>query len=108
MTALLEYANTVDSVRIAEGCVEAISKYITDTCTPTGDGDYPMNCRTLSKSAFEQSIMTRVSLYCREPDGSKIAENTKSISQINDKVMRDNIQKMFDNVDYRFFLFYNN
>ena len=98
MTALLEYANTVDSVRIAEGCVEAISKYITDTCTPTGDGDYPMNCRTLSKSAFEQSIMTRVSLYCREPDGSKIAENTTAIDGIRDTVMRDNIQKMFDNV----------
>ena len=97
MTALLEYANTVDSVRIAEGCVEAISKYITDTCTPTGDGDYPMNCRTLSKTDFEKSIMTRVSLYCREPDGSKIAENKTSISQISDAVMRDNIQKMFDN-----------
>ncbi|MBR6597946.1 MAG: hypothetical protein IKK76_00925 [Alphaproteobacteria bacterium] len=98
MAALLDYANTVDAVRVAEGCTAAIEKYVTDTCTPTGDGAYPWNCRTLSQSDLRKSIMTRVALYCREPNGDKIDENATSFDDIKDTAMRESIERIYDNV----------
>ncbi|MCM1294351.1 MAG: hypothetical protein NC311_02210 [Muribaculaceae bacterium] len=47
LTALLNYVDTVDSVRVAEGCATAIDNYVKDLCTPTaGTMGFPWNCRT--------------------------------------------------------------
>ncbi len=46
LTALLEFVDTVDSTRVAEGCATAIDNYIKDLCTPsTGTMGFPWNCR---------------------------------------------------------------
>lgn len=47
LTALLNFVDTVDSVRVAEGCATAIDNYVKDLCTPTaGTMGFPWNCRT--------------------------------------------------------------
>ena len=46
LTALLEFVDTVDDARIADGCIVAIDNYVRDLCTPdAGDKGYPWKCR---------------------------------------------------------------
>jgi hypothetical protein len=46
LTSLLAFVDTVDTVRVAEGCVDAIDNYLEELCTPTaGEHVYPWNCR---------------------------------------------------------------
>lgn len=48
LTALLDYVDAVDTVRVAEGCQTALESYIKDLCTPsTGDYTYPYGCRKM-------------------------------------------------------------
>ncbi len=50
LKALLGFVDTVDDVRVAEGCGTAIESYLTELCTPTtGDEGYPWNCRKKKK-----------------------------------------------------------
>ncbi len=45
--ALIKFVDTVDNVRIAEGCATAIDTYVKGLCTPTsGEIGFPWNCRT--------------------------------------------------------------
>lgn len=49
LKALLAFVDTVDEVRVAEGCATAIDNYVQELCTPTtGDMGFPWNCRTKS------------------------------------------------------------
>ncbi len=44
--ALINFVDTVDEVRVAEGCGTAVENYLKQICTPsTGDEGYPWNCR---------------------------------------------------------------
>lgn len=44
--ALINFVDTVDDVRVAEGCGTAVENYLKQICTPsTGDEGYPWNCR---------------------------------------------------------------
>ncbi len=46
LTSLMNFVDTVDDVRIAEGCGAAVESYLKDLCTPSsGDEVYPWNCR---------------------------------------------------------------
>ena len=48
LAALLNFVDTVDTVRIAEGCETAITTHLKKLCTPTsGDMGYPWNCRLM-------------------------------------------------------------
>ncbi len=49
LAALLEFVDTVDNVRVAEGCADGVQKYVNDLCAPV-DGDklpHPWGCRQL-------------------------------------------------------------
>ncbi len=49
LTALISFVDTVDTVRVAEGCAAAIDNYVQELCTPTtGTQGYPWNCRKKS------------------------------------------------------------
>lgn len=49
LAALLNFVDIVDDVRVAEGCADAVQKYVTDLCTPSsGDKGFPWNCRQIS------------------------------------------------------------
>lgn len=46
LASLLKFVDTVDEVRVAEGCQEILENYVHDLCTPTnGQNEYPWNCR---------------------------------------------------------------
>ncbi len=46
LTSLRNFVDTVDDVRIAEGCGTAVENYLKQICTPsTGTEGYPWNCR---------------------------------------------------------------
>ena len=49
LAALLSFVDTVDTVRVAEGCATAIDNYVQQLCTPTtGNMEYPWNCRKMN------------------------------------------------------------
>ena len=57
LTELLKFVDSVDTVRIAEGCETAIDNYLTDLCTPdTGEIGYPWNCRLMDRSELEENV----------------------------------------------------
>ncbi len=63
-TALIALVDTVDNVRVAEGCASAIDSYLTELCTPTGESaktyKYPWNCRKYDLGTFgEGSTVAR-------------------------------------------------
>ena len=65
LTELLKFVDSVDSVRIAEGCETAIDNYLTDLCTPeTGEIGYPWNCRSMIRSDLEEAITTFAEQNC--------------------------------------------
>lgn len=46
LTSLMNFVNSVDDTRIAEGCGTAVENYLKQLCTPSsGDEGYPWNCR---------------------------------------------------------------
>lgn len=46
LASLVNFVDTVDDVRIAEGCGTAVENYLKQICTPsTGTEGYPWNCR---------------------------------------------------------------
>ena len=72
LDALLAYVDTVDTVRIAAGCEDALRTFVTDLCTPTsGEQGYPWNCRLLSNDQITSQIKQRATLYCVDIDGNK-------------------------------------
>lgn len=65
LTALLSFVDTVDTVRIGEGCETAINNYLRDLCTPTsGTKEYPWNCVTLTEEALDKNLENFVSQNC--------------------------------------------
>ncbi len=62
LTELLAFVDTVDEVRVAEGCEVAIDTYLKDLCTPeTGDQGYPWKCRKKIPGDIEGNSMNAAS-----------------------------------------------
>lgn len=95
LTALLAFVDTVDTVRVAEGCETAITNYLKDLCTPTsGDKGYPWNCRNMSPDELEESIQNFAEQNCADPTSSGEA----FITEVSDQISRaiDDIQEELD------------
>lgn len=82
LTALLAFVDTVDDVRVAEGCSTAVESYVQQLCTPSTDGDkYPWSCRKkkLGTEDDPMDAQSSASLYanvkqyafdsCKDPNG---------------------------------------
>ena len=95
LTALLAFVDTVDTVRVAEGCETAIDNYLADLCTPDdGEMGYPWNCRNMSPDELEDSIQNFASQNCADPTSS----GDEFIAQVSDQIKRaiDDIQEELD------------
>ena len=95
LTALLAFVDTVDTVRITEGCETAIDNYLADLCTPDdGEMGYPWNCRNMSPDELEESIQNFASQNCADPTSS----GDEFIAQVSDQIKRaiDDIQEELD------------
>ena len=96
LTALLNFVETVDSTRIAEGCSVAIQNYVVDLCTPTtGIRTYPWNCKDKklgslddSESAsYSASLIANVKYFALENCG--IATGSETFGELPVSVQRD-------------------
>lgn len=95
LTALLAFVDTVDTVRITEGCETAIDNYLADLCTPDdGEMGYPWNCRNMSPDELEESIQNFAEQNCADPTSSGEA----FITEVSDQISRaiDDIQEELD------------
>ena len=56
LTSLLNFVNTVDSVKVAEGCEKSLTDYAKELCTPTEEGghEYPWKCRMRGIGAWTE------------------------------------------------------
>ncbi len=95
--ALLAFVDTVDTVRIAEGCSTAIDSYVNDLCTPSGANTtygYPWNCRNLSIDEFRTQIQNFAVNNC----GYSIDSNEKanSYEQLSQDIKNDVKRKISD------------
>ncbi|MBP3398028.1 MAG: hypothetical protein J6K82_03795 [Alphaproteobacteria bacterium] len=85
LTALLAFVDTVDDVRVAEGCESALETYLTDMCTPaSGDIGYPWNCRGMSEATIKESIDKYAKTVCADPDTGAYPDTVKQ--QIDDSI----------------------
>ena len=79
LKALLAFVDTVDTVRVAEGCASAIDNYVQELCKPTsGDQGFPWNCR---KKAIGSVNATTVSAA----SSATLADNIRNFALQNCK-----------------------
>lgn len=80
---LLNYVGLVDSVKIAEGCTDALTKYAKELCAPESNDDesreYPWGCRALKRGDLVGNIEAQAGIYCVDKS------NVQSDEQLNDR-----------------------
>jgi len=65
LKALLAYVNTVDSVKVAQGCEISLREYAQELCAPGDDEhEYPWGCRLRSEADVRDMLSNRASYFC--------------------------------------------
>lgn len=80
LAALLALVDTVDDVRVAEGCAASVDKYVQELCTPTtGDMGFPWDCRGLNMwassgntNSIESMVVNFAIQNCGDPTASNV------------------------------------
>ena len=69
LTALLAFVDSVDNVRVAEGCENAIESQLKEWCTPAEDSDYgyPWQCRLMGAKELSEGIAQFALRSCSDP-----------------------------------------
>lgn len=112
LSALLDFVDSVDKTRVAEGCAAAVENYVTDLCTPaTGDMGFPWNCRQKAQgsindapnSAFSASLYANVKYFalqnCADP-----SQNVQDFNALPEQVkltVENSIRNVIVQVDYQ-------
>ena len=109
LASLRNFVNTVDDVRIAEGCGTAVENYLKQLCTPTiGDKGYPWNCRLIAfgnvpatsngwNKSNNKDLVSMVTKYaienCVGTDATQLTES-RIISQVTQQldVLRESLE----------------
>ena len=80
LTALLAFVDTVDNVRVAEGCADALTNYVQTLCAPTA-GDtgksFPWGCRKRSLESIKTDIVDFAVRNCADPNQTIDKTTTK-------------------------------
>lgn len=87
LPALLKFVDSVDEVRVAEGCSTAIDNYVKQLCTPsTGTQGYPWNCRRYGQTQLRSMIGNYALQNCKDPtkDSNELSE--RIIQQVNQAI----------------------
>lgn len=72
LKSLLAYVNTVDSVKVSQGCETSLREYAQELCaSPDENHDYPWGCRLRSKGNIKKMLAERAELFC----GQKLIVN---------------------------------
>lgn len=104
LSALLNFVDVVDTVRIAEGCQSALTTHLERLCTPSsGNMGYPWNCRLMDlgnidagsdsnkKESLAGSIQTYVQQYCVNSNGDT------TLAQLDERT-REQMSRAFNDV----------
>lgn len=84
LQSLMNFVDTVDDVRIAEGCATAVQNYLKDLCTPTtGDEGYPWNCRLRNFGGFNKDGTVSV-------DWANISNSPTSLTEMVARYTQEN------------------
>lgn len=103
LQALLAFVDTVDTVRIAEGCSTAIDSYVNDLCTPTTANTtygYPWNCRNLLIDDFEKQIQKFALNNCKYSVDDREIEKYDDLSQDIKNDVERKISDIQEDMDY--------
>lgn len=87
LSALLKFVDSVDEIRVAEGCSTAIDNYVKQLCTPsTGTQGYPWNCRRYGQTQLRSMIGDYALQNCKDPtkDSNELSE--RIIQQVNQAI----------------------
>ena len=103
LTELLNYVGLVDSVKIAEGCADALTKYTQELCAPAStdeNHEYPWGCRSLSKTKLKNALDTQSGIYCVDIDKdsslkTEIADKDKVVENLTNSIYEE-LAVMFD------------
>ena len=67
LKSLLAFVNTVDSVKVAEGCEQSLHNYAQEVCQPVSDDSehsYPWGCRLRTPAELKEMFTKRAELFC--------------------------------------------
>ena len=97
---LQAFVNTVDSIKITEGCTDALTKYIQDElCAPAAnetDRKYPWGCRDKKRTDIEKAIGLRKDVYCAvQQDNTLNIDIDKTVKSLIDSVIAE-LDVMYD------------
>lgn len=97
---LQAFVNTVDSIKITEGCTDALTKYIQDElCAPAAnetDRKYPWGCRDKKRTDIEKEIGLRKDVYCAvQQDNTLNIDIDKTVTSLVDSVIAE-LDVMYD------------
>ena len=105
---LLNYVGLVDSVKMAEGCTDALTKYTKELCAPASNDDesreYPWGCRALKRDDLVGNIASQAEIYCVSADDvnddEKLRRNVLDGNNVASKIaetLEEEIQIMLEN-----------
>ena len=110
LQSLLTFVDTVDAVKVAEGCEVSLSKYAHELCDPVVSADdeddtavYPMGCADMSRQELRAAMEERARLFC----AADLVMNDKSntigdSSAFNLEVVNRVIKDIFDELNLAF------
>ncbi len=94
LTALLNFVDSVDTIRIAEGCETALENYLQKKCTPTtGDIGYPWDCRSVSINDMRDDLENFAGITCNFADDKALGTGVDSSV---DALINDAVQTVMD------------
>lgn len=108
LQSLLAFVDTVDAVKVAEGCEIALTKYAHQLCDPqVGDDDtvvYPAGCASMSREELWASMEARRKTFCPATMVNDDDANTLSTSAdaYNTTIMNQVIQDIYRELDIVF------
>ena len=108
LQSLLAFVDTVDAVKVAEGCEIALTKYAHQLCDPqVGDDDtvvYPAGCASMSREELWAAMEARRKTFCPATMVNNDDANTLSTSAdaYNTTIMNQIIQDIYRELDIVF------
>ncbi len=111
LQSLLAYVDTVDSVKVAEGCETALTKYAHKLCDTDEEGKtYPQGCDTMDKNELRAAMVQYAKTFCPTDLMQTLDEDVNTIrdaekygtSQYNIKLVNRVIKDIFDELELQF------
>ncbi len=104
LTALLAFVDTVDNVRVAEGCADALTNYVQTLCAPTAGDEgktFPWGCRKRSLASIKTDIVDFAVRNCADPDKDEITGSTdEKLEKLGEQAaeVRETINRTLDSI----------